>query len=153
GEWRLHADAEAILRSMGERHDIVRSMQRAMGGVQREIAVHTPSEQQEGVVGRVLAKGMTDELSDRQFLAVDGVNGKAHYVPLNSADDTEAFAVGALVEVRATTAGRQIDKSIAALAQNGVFRTSQVKVTGASDHRRSLTHLVQLHVRRLEALR
>ena len=152
GEWRLHADTEAILRTMGERHDIVRSMQRAMGRVQREIAVQLPSERQD-IVGRVLAKGMTDELSDRKFLCVDGVDGKAHYVPLNSADDIDAFPVGALVDVRTTAAGRQIDKSIAALAQNGIFRTSQVAVTGASHHRHSLTHLVQLHVRRLEALR
>jgi hypothetical protein len=96
---------------------------------------------------------MIDELSDRKFLCVDGIDGKAHYVPLNSADEMEAFPVGALINVRTTTAGHQIDKSIAALAQNGIFRTSQVAVTGASHHRHSSTHLVQLHVRRLEALR
>ena len=71
-------------------------MQRAMGSVQREIAVHSPSERRDSIVGRVLAKGMVDEISDRRFLCVDGVDGKAHYVPLNSADDMDAFPVGSL---------------------------------------------------------
>src|SRR6185312_3816407 len=39
GRWRLHRDAEQTLRGLGERGDIVRTMQRAFSGQQREFAV------------------------------------------------------------------------------------------------------------------
>ena len=44
GTWAVHADAEKTLRAMGERGDIIRTMQRAMGGKQRDLAVFQPGE-------------------------------------------------------------------------------------------------------------
>src|SRR5208282_5254455 len=37
--WQLRADAESTLRSMGERGDIIRTMQRAFTGERRELAI------------------------------------------------------------------------------------------------------------------
>ena len=42
GQWILRDDVEVTLRAMGERGDIVRTMQRAMGSLQRELAVFEP---------------------------------------------------------------------------------------------------------------
>ncbi|HHK5645181.1 TPA: DUF3363 domain-containing protein, partial [Serratia marcescens] len=39
GTWAVHADAEKTLRALGERGDIIRTMQRAMRGEPRELAV------------------------------------------------------------------------------------------------------------------
>ncbi|MEN1487438.1 DUF3363 domain-containing protein, partial [Pseudomonas aeruginosa] len=39
GTWAVHADAEKTLRALGERGDIIRTMQRAMSGKPRELAV------------------------------------------------------------------------------------------------------------------
>src|SRR3989475_9931442 len=39
GSWAIHADAEKTLRALGERGDIIRTMQRAMRGEPRELAV------------------------------------------------------------------------------------------------------------------
>ena len=44
GMWAIHAVAESTLRAMGERGDIIRTMQRAMSGRQRELAVFQPGE-------------------------------------------------------------------------------------------------------------
>ena len=34
------------------------------------------------LVGRVVARGLSDELNDRHYLIVDGVDGRAHYVDI-----------------------------------------------------------------------
>ena len=83
GTWAVHTDAEKTLRALGERGDIIRTMQRAMSGQPRELAVFEPGEDGRTILGRVAAKGLADELRDRGYLVIDGVDGKAHYVALN----------------------------------------------------------------------
>ncbi|TGN57961.1 DUF3363 domain-containing protein [Pseudomonas aeruginosa] len=80
GTWAVHADAEKTLRALGERGDIIRTMQRAMRGEPRELAVFEPGDDGRTILGRVAAKGLADELRDRGYLVIDGVDGKAHYV-------------------------------------------------------------------------
>lgn len=122
GVWALQADAEQILRAMGERGDIVRMMQRAMRGVQRDIALFTPEENVPTVVGRVVAKGLADELNDRSYLIVDGIDGKAHYMTLPAHVESEQYPVGVVVEARGA-AERTADRNIAVLAVYGVYRS------------------------------
>src|SRR5690606_22114101 len=45
GQWIMRYDIEATLRAMGERGDIVRTMQRAMGGTQQELTVFQPGKE------------------------------------------------------------------------------------------------------------
>lgn len=155
GVWAVHAEAEQVLRTMSERGDIVRTMQRAMGGVQRDLAVFEPGENVRPVVGRVAAKGMADELYDRGYLVVDGIDGKAHYVALNAKVELEQYPVGAVVEARGSAEVRTADKNIAALAADGLYRTdhhlTMVKVQATPE--REPKEVVDAHVRRLEALR
>jgi type IV secretory pathway VirD2 relaxase len=72
GTWAVHADAEKTLRALGERGDIIRTMQRAMSGKPRELAVFEPGDDGRTIVGRVAAKGLADELHDRGYLVIDG---------------------------------------------------------------------------------
>ena len=65
GTWAVHADAEKTLRALGERGDIIRTMQRAMSGKPRELAVFEPGDDGRTIVGRVAAKGLADELRPR----------------------------------------------------------------------------------------
>jgi len=155
GVWTIHTDAEQVLRTMSERGDIVRTMQLAMGGVQRDLAVFEPGENVRPVVGRVAAKGMTDELYDRGYLVVDGIDGKAHYVALNANVELEQYPVGSVVEARGSADIRAADKNIATLAVDGLYRTdhhlTMTKVQATP--RRDPKEVVDAHVRRLEALR
>ncbi len=155
GVWGVHADAEQVLRAMGERGDIVRTMQRAMSGVPRDLAVFEPGENARSVVGRVAAKGMADELYDQGYLVVDGTDGKAHYIALNAKVELEQYPVGSVVEARGSAAIRASDKNIAALAVDGLYRTDHhlTMATAQATPTHDTKEVVDAHVRRLEALR
>ncbi|MDA3273696.1 DUF3363 domain-containing protein, partial [Pseudomonas aeruginosa] len=155
GTWAVHADAEKTLRALGERGDIIRTMQRAMRGQPRELAVFEPGEDGRIIVGRVAAKGLDDELRDRGYLVIDGVDGKAHYVALNARDEPANYPTGAVVEVRGSAEVRAADKNIAALASDGLYRTDHHLAIeqGRAKAGRDPQEVVASHVRRLEALR
>lgn len=159
GTWAVHAEAESTLRAMAERGDIIRTMQRAMGGRQRELAVFQPG-QDDGenghiIVGRVTGKGLADELYDRGYLVIDGVDGKAHYVALPPRTELEQYPAGAIVEVKGSTEVRAADKNIAALASDGLYRADHHLAIeqGRAKPGRDPQEVVAAHVRRLEALR
>ncbi|AIO31325.1 hypothetical protein DM39_2023 [Burkholderia cenocepacia] len=155
GTWAVHADAEPTLRAMGERGDIIRTMQRAMSGQQRELAVFQSGEDGRAIVGRVAGKGLADELYDKGYLIVDGTDGKAHYVALSPRSELEQYPTGAVVEVKGAAGVRAADRNIAALAVDGVYRTDHhlavAKARATPD--RDPREVVAAHVRRLEALR
>jgi len=155
GTWAIHAEAEPTLRAMGERGDIIRTMQRAMSGRQRELAVFQPSEDGRSIVGRVVGKGLADELHDKGYLVVDGTDGKAHYVALPPRSELEQYTTGAVVEVKGSADVRTADRNIAALAIDGVYRTDHhlAVAQGPATPDRDPREVVAAHVRRLEALR
>jgi len=155
GTWTIHADAEKTLRALGERGDIIRTMQRAMGGQPRELAVFEPGDDGRTIIGRVAAKGLADALRDRSYLVIDGVDGKAHYVALNARDEPANYPTGAVVEVRGSAEVRAADRNIAALASNGLYRTDHhlAIAQGQAQAGRDPHEVVAAHVRRLEALR
>ncbi|MDZ5614004.1 relaxase/mobilization nuclease and DUF3363 domain-containing protein [Achromobacter xylosoxidans] len=155
GTWAVHADAEKTLRALGERGDIIRTMQRAMSGQPRELAVLEPGDDGRTVIGRVAAKGLADELQDRGYLVIDGADGKAHYVALNARDELANYPTGAVVEVRGSAEARAADKNIATLASDGLYRTDHHMAIeqGRAKRGRDPQEVVAAHVRRLEALR
>ncbi|MCY1361161.1 hypothetical protein D9M69_478190 [compost metagenome] len=155
GHWILRDDTEATLRAMGERGDIVRTMQRAMGSSQRELAVFEPGGGSPAVVGQVVAKGLADELHDRGYLVVDGLDGKAHYLALPARTELADYPIGAVVETRAMSEPRMVDRSIASLAADGLYRTDHHLALARSQAHEGHDPeaLVERHVRRLEALR
>ena len=159
GVWVVHVDAEPVLRAMGERGDIIRTMQRAMGGAQRDLAVFQPGEESRSIVGRVAGKGLADELYDKGYLVVDGIDGKAHYVALPARTELAQYPVGAVVEARGSAEFRVADKNIVALAVDGLYRIdhhlaeAKAQAQSQSIAERDPGEVVDAHVRRLEALR
>ncbi|MFZ3259242.1 MAG: relaxase/mobilization nuclease and DUF3363 domain-containing protein [Thiobacillus sp.] len=159
GVWAVHADAEPVLRAMGERGDIIRMMQRAMGSQQRDLAVFLPGEDGRSIIGRVAAKGLADELYDKGYLVVDGIDGKAHYVALPAKTELQKFPVGAVVEARGSADIRAADKNIAAVVADGLYRTdhhlaiAKAQALSQPTSERDPREVVDAHVRRLEALR
>ncbi len=155
GTWAVHADAEKTLRALGERGDIIRTLQRAMRGESRELSVFEPGDDGRTILGRVAAKGLADELRDRSYLIIDGVDGKAHYVVLNGRDELANYPTGAVVEVKRPAVVRAADKTIAALATDGLYRADHhlAIAQGQTKNGRDPQEVVAAHVRRLEALR
>ena len=84
GVWQISPDLETKLRSLGQRGDIIRTMHRAMRevGIERpggSFAMFDATKPSNRIVGRVAGLGLTDEINDRHYIVVDGVDGKVHY--------------------------------------------------------------------------
>lgn len=155
--WTIAPDAEATLRAMSERGDIIRTMQRAMAGAERPLSIFDAATPAQTIVGRVAAKGLADELQDRGFLVVDGIDGRAHYVALAPGADLATYPTGGIVEVRASSREpRPADRTIAAqVGPDGLYRPERHLADAHLDARPGddPDGYVAAHVRRLEALR
>ena len=149
--WRLAPDMESTLTAMGEREDALDTIRRALKGQQRECLLDGASITP--VIGRIAAKGLADELHDRGYLVVDGIDGRAHYLKLPSGADLSALPVGSIVEARPPGRERTVDRTIAAVVQDGIYQSVDhlARLEHAADRDPQAT--VDVHVRRLEALR
>ncbi|MER8530500.1 relaxase/mobilization nuclease RlxS [Mesorhizobium sp. M0643] len=158
GRWRLDGELEATLRRIGERGDIIKTMHRELTGkgLARSAAdyvVHDRSaEQMQPVVGRIVARGLADEITDRHYLVVDGVDGKSHYVDIGKGEATQPTPEGCIVRVTPRDTGpRQVDRTIAEIATANDARYS---IDIHLKHDPSATErFAETHVRRLEAIR
>ena len=84
GVWAIDPQLESKLRSLGERGDIMVTMNRVMRahGIDRpagDFAIFSGARKSEPVIGRVVEVGIADEMADRKYLVVDGTDGRIHY--------------------------------------------------------------------------
>jgi len=154
GRWRLADGIEDTLRQMGERGDIIRTMQRELtarkldrAGVDRRIH-DNPTEE---IVGRVVHRGFSDEQRDRHYLIVDGIDGRVHYLDIGRGDLTEPTPEESIVRIAPRSAAvRDVDRTVAAVAQGNGGRYS---IDVHLRHDASATQgFAEAHVRRLEAM-
>ncbi len=167
GRFRLAPDLADTLRTLGERGDIIRTMQREFS---RTASVRAPADQAiydptapdaRPLVGRFLARGLADEHADRHYLIVDGVDGRSHYVAIGkpalsfaegSTETDASLPHGAIVRidpVRPTV--REVDRTIAAVA---AANDGRYDVDAHLRHDPTATQAFgETHVRRLEAMR
>lgn len=87
GVWQLGQDIERKLRSLGQRGDIIKTMHKVLkeAGIDRasgSYAVFDKAKPNNRIVGRVAGMGLTDEINDRHFVVVDGMDGKVHYADM-----------------------------------------------------------------------
>ncbi|AZO34829.1 MAG: DUF3363 domain-containing protein [Mesorhizobium sp.] len=157
GRWRLDDEFEATLRRLGERGDIIRTMHRELAskGLARSAAdcvVHDAGDNTEPVVGRVVARGLSDEMNDRHYLIVDALDGKSHYIDIGRGGATEPTADGSIVRVTPrSTQLKQVDHTIAdiAAANGGRYNVDiHLRLDPSATER-----FAETHVRRLEAIR
>jgi type IV secretory pathway VirD2 relaxase len=158
GQWRLAKGLQATLAAMGERGDIILTMQREMTARQRVVApadraIHDDVSPLTGpLVGRVITRGLADELHDRHYLIVDGVDGRSHFVAIGRGEDVEPLPAGAVVRIEPAPIGvRDADRTIAEIAAANRGRYD------AEAHFRfdpaARPAYIETHVRRLEAMR
>ncbi len=154
--WRLQPDIEATLRRMGERDDIIRTMQRALTDAKldrapAERSIVDPGTLDRALVGRLVARGLHDA-NDRHYMIVDGIDGHTHWIDIGRGDATEFLKRGAVLSVtRRPVETLPADRTIAEIARvNGGTYTRELHT--AYDPAAS-EEFVTAHVRRLEALR
>jgi len=149
--WRLVPRMEQTLTAMGARGDILRTMHRAMKGEQRELV--TDAQVDVPVVGRIADKGLDGELHDRPYLVVDGIDGRAHYLRLQANTDLAELLVGGIVESKPQALERAVDRTVLDLVQEGVYTTASHRAQLLQAGNENPQATVEVHVRRLEALR
>ncbi|MDQ4419034.1 relaxase/mobilization nuclease RlxS [Sphingobium sp. DEHP117] len=154
GRWTLDRELELTLRRMGERGDIIRTLNRELreAGILRPPQNHSLFEpaQEKAIIGRVVATGLSDEHRDRRYLIVDGIDSHSHYADIG--EDQQSFATGSIVRLSpAPVEVREVDRTIAHVAarQQGHY---------SIDHHLRQDPLMteeraQAYVRRLEAIR
>jgi type IV secretory pathway VirD2 relaxase len=84
GVWAIDPRLETKLRSLGERGDIMVTMNQVMRahGIDRpagDFTIFGGARKSEPVIGRVVEVGIADEMTDRRYLVVDGIDGRIHY--------------------------------------------------------------------------
>ena len=155
--WRLEHGLAETLRRMGERDDIIRTMQRVFGDRQlvraeADRAIYDPTAgERRPLVGRVLVTGLSDEHADRHSLIVDAIDGRSYYVDIGR-EAAEGLAEGSIVRIRPMVPDvREVDRAVAAVAAANGGRYD-VDAHLAYDPNASQA-FAETHVRRLEAIR
>ncbi|MCO5089914.1 VirD2 family relaxase/mobilization nuclease [Bosea sp. (in: a-proteobacteria)] len=104
GQWMIDDKAKATLRELGERGDIIKRMHRALTerGIERGSAGYVLAAESldTPIVGRLVARGLDDELQGTAYAVVDGVDGRTHHIKLADLDAAGDSAPGSIVELR-----------------------------------------------------
>jgi type IV secretory pathway VirD2 relaxase len=161
GVWELSERMEPALRELGERGDIIRNMHKALkaDGLERDpmtFQIHDAA-LEVAITGRVVDKYLTDELGENLTVVVDGVDGRTHHIAGIDPARVEDTRIGSVIEIGpAETARRPSDRTIAGIAEGGVYRPSRHLEQARFEGRvpgGDYEGYVDAHVRRLEALR
>jgi type IV secretory pathway VirD2 relaxase len=166
GRWVVSDKAEMALKQLGERSDIIKTMHRALAD--HGLAEARGADQYllhgdrsgERIVGHVIEKGLAgDEMGERVYVIVDGVDGRVHHVEFADSNHVEGIRTGTIVEAKPVVAEpRAADRNISIVAEGdgGVYRPSHHldRIRDSFERQgKDPDAFVRFHVRRLEALR
>ncbi len=156
--WRLEPGLADTLRRIGERGDIVRTMQRELTARRLDRAaadrvIYDPAaEGAAPIVGRVIMRRLADEHNDRHYLLVDGIDGRTHYAEIGKGEAIDPIPDNAIVQITPRGGGvRPVDRTIVEVAAANGGRYS-IDVHLQHDPNAS-ERFAETHVRRLEAMR
>ena len=104
-QWTLKPGLEPALRDLTIRGDIIKTMHRAMSGAGSEpdvarFALHG-DQPAEPVLGRLVERGLHDELKGTAYAVVNGVDGRTHHLVFSDLEVTGDAKPEAIVESRA----------------------------------------------------
>lgn len=139
--WVVAEEAEQALRDLGRRRATVTIMHRALAqqGIDRPIrdyAIHGPQDRPE-VTGRLVGKGLHDELAGEAYTVIDGVDGRVHYIRLPDLSRFDhAPPLGGIVAMRSIGAVGKNRSSFVLSARSDIALDAQVTANGATwlDH-------------------
>ena len=101
--WELHAELETRLRELGRRGDLLKALQYrdARRHAGQQVAIWDRREMvRRWIEGRVTHRQRADELTEREVLTVEAIDGKTYYIGLNeTAEQLGRVRRGDLVRV------------------------------------------------------
>jgi len=134
-QWALKPGLEPTLRDLGIRGDIIKTMHRAVGAADRQpdvagFALHG-DEADSRVLGRLVERGLHDELKGNAYAIIDGVDGRTHHLFFSDLEMTGDAKPGAIVETRAyVDAGGR--KRLSLATRSDLAIEAQVSARGAT---------------------
>jgi type IV secretory pathway VirD2 relaxase len=135
GQWTLADNAEATLRELGERGDIIKRIHRGLTerGIERGAASYVLAGESLDVpvIGRLVDRGLDDELKGTAYAVVDGVDGRTHHVKLPDLDAAGDSAPGSIVELRKFD-DAQGRRRVALAVRSDLSIERQITATGAT---------------------
>ena len=135
GQWVMDESAETTLRELGERGDIIKRIHRGLTerGIERGTSNYVLAGESldDPVVGRLVDRGLDDELKGTAFAVIDGVDGRTHHIRLPHIDAAGDSAPGSIVELRKfdDAKGR---RRLALAVRSDLSIDRQVTATGAT---------------------
>ena len=142
GEWVIGLEAEQTLRDLETRGDIIKTMHRAFAarGEDRGVAEFAVdgADAYSPIIGRLVEKGLHNELTGEAYAVIDGTDGRAHHVRFRGIEAFDhAPREGGIVEVR-RFGGPDDPRSTLVLAnRSDIDLQAQITAPGATwlDHR------------------
>ena len=129
-QWFIKPEAEAVLRELGERSDIIKRMHRALTerGIERGSASYVLDVP---VIGRLVERGLDDELKGTAYAVVDGADGRSHHIRLPHLDAAGDSPPGSIVELRAYE-DAQGARRVALAVRSDLDLGAQIGASGAT---------------------
>ena len=135
GQWALSENVEATLRELGERGDIIKRIHRSLTerGIERGAASYVLAGESldVSVVGRLVDRGLDDELKGTAYAVVDGVDGRTHHIKFPDLDATGDSTPGSIVELRKFD-DAQGRRRVALAVRSDLAIEDQVRASGAT---------------------
>lgn len=135
GQWAIVAEAEPTLRALGERGDIIKRMHQALAGraVERSASSYVLAGESlaDPIVGRLIDRGLDDELKATSYAVVDGTDGRTHHIKLPDLDAAADGPLGSIVELRRFEDSRGRERVVLAV-RSDLDLDAQVKASGAT---------------------
>lgn len=111
GQWVISERTEAVLRELGERGDIVKRIHRGLAEASlarsSDAFVLDGAKLPEPLVGRLLARGLDDELKGTAYIVVDGIDGRTHHVGVSNLELSGDCPPGSIVTITSDNKGDQ----------------------------------------------
>lgn len=135
GQWAVSEKAEATLRELGQRGDIIKRIHRGLSerAIERGAAsyVLVGESLDDPVVGRLVARGLDDELKGTAYAVVDGVDGRTHHLKLADLEAAGDSVPGSIVELRKFDDARG-QRRVALAVRSDLTIEQQVTASGAT---------------------
>ncbi len=135
GQWTMDEAAEKTLRELGERGDIIKRIHRGLAerGIERATANYVLAGESldAPVIGRLVDRGLDDELKGTAYAVVDGVDGRTHHINLPDLDAAGDGAPGSIVELRKFD-DAQGRRRVALAVRSDLAVEDQVTASGAT---------------------
>lgn len=140
--WTVSPDAESTLRELGRRNDILRTIHQSLANRGQDRAradfVIAPRDDPGRIVGRLVDKGLHDELTGAAYAVIDATDGRVHHVRLRGVEALEHTPpLGGVVEVRRFGGPEDPRPTLLLAARSDLDLPAQVAARGATwlDHR------------------